>query len=155
MSRSRDHSYFSRLPSRKITKSSVSWVYLIPFPANLKLIFPISPLKCGKSCVPERPYWASIERNSNFQRFFNHDCDFGGPILVHIGQFGPYLITFETLNIITNKVFHHFFHVKKYVPRTMTSSHGKFNWNTENCGINADLVSCSLSLSSTTKGKVL
>ena len=155
MSRSRDHSYFSRLPSRKITKSSVSWVYLIPFPANLKLIFPISPLKCGKPRVPERPYWAPIEKIPMFKGFSIMTATLSAQFWLHIGQFGPHLITFETLNIITNKVFHHFFYVKKYVPMTMTSSHGKFNWNTENCGINADLVSCSLSLSSTTKGKVL
>ena len=126
-----------------------------PVSRKSKTYFSDIPPKMWQTPRPGKALLGPNRENSNVQRFFNHDCDFGGPILVHIGQFGPYLITFETLNIITNKVFHHFFHVKKYVPRTMTSSHGKFNWNTENCGINADLVSCSLSLSSTTKGKVL
>ena len=48
-----------------------------------------------------------------FTGFSNYDCDFRGPILVHIGQFGLYLMTFETLNINTNKALHHFLHVKK------------------------------------------
>ena len=38
-------SYFTRLPSRKIKKFPVPWVYLIPFPVILKSNFPISRLK--------------------------------------------------------------------------------------------------------------
>ena len=47
-------SYFSRLPSRKIKKFPVPWVYLIPFPAILKPNFPISRLKKWQIPRPEK-----------------------------------------------------------------------------------------------------
>ena len=47
-------SYFSRLPYRKIKKFPVSWVYLIPFPAISKPIFPISRPKKWRIPHPEK-----------------------------------------------------------------------------------------------------
>ena len=64
-------SYFSRLPSRKIKKVPVPWVYLIPFPAILKSNFPISRLKKWQIPRPEKallgPYTGYFENRNLFE----------------------------------------------------------------------------------------
>ena len=61
------NSYFSRLPSRKIKTFSVSWVYLIPFPAILKPNFLLSRLKKWQIPRPEKALLNPLTRGDLYR----------------------------------------------------------------------------------------